>query len=116
MNKFTRLSGICERFARRIGILCASCFLVLSFPLLAAAQAPAPAPTAPDATPAIPPADSAAPEGGRRHRQNQDDNGPRPVLGRIASIQDGVIKITRPDGSEQKVNITAKTEFRKDRE
>jgi len=38
------------------------------------------------------------------------------VLGRIAAIQDGAIKITRPDGSEQKVNITAKTEFRKDRE
>jgi hypothetical protein len=117
MNKFPRLLRTFEPLVRRSGLLAASCLLaVLSFPFLAAAQAPAPAPTAPAATPAAPPADSAPAEGGRRHRQNQDDNGPRPVLGRIASIQDGVIKITRPDGSEQKVNITSKTEFRKDRE
>lgn len=117
MNKFLEFLRTFQPINQRLRILSASCLLLtLSFPLLAAAQAPAPAPTAPDATPATPPADSAPPEAGRRHRQNQDDNGPRPVLGRIAAIQDGFIKITRPDGSEQKVNITAKTEFRKDRE
>src|SRR5271168_261480 len=118
MDKFIRLSRTFETLGRRIGLLGACCLLgALSFPFLARAQAPAPAPaTAPDATPATPPAESGPPEGGRRHRQNPDDDGPRPVLGRIAAIQDGAIKITRPDGSEQKVNISSTTEFRKDRE
>jgi hypothetical protein len=59
---------------------------------------------------------STPPGGGRQHRQGQDDNGPRPVLGRIAAIQDGSIRITRPDGSEQTIKITAQTQFRRDRE
>lgn len=61
-------------------------------------------------------APSAPPAGGRQHRQGQDENGPRPVFGRIAAIQDGSIRITRPDGSETTVKITPQTEFRRDRE
>ena len=38
------------------------------------------------------------------------------MFGRIAAIQDGAIRITRPDGSETTVKITAQTEFRRDRE
>jgi hypothetical protein len=63
--------------------------------------------------------DAAAPAplaGGRQHRQGQDENTPRPVLGRIAVIRDGSIGITRPDGSEQTIKITAQTQFRRDRE
>jgi Domain of unknown function (DUF5666) len=86
-------------------------------------QTPAtPTPTTPDAAPngqtpdAVPPTSGNAPRDGRQRRRNDDDNGPRPVIGRIASIQDGAIRITRPDGSEQTVKITSKTEFRRDRE
>jgi len=64
----------------------------------------------PDAAPAAPSL------GGRQHRQGQDENGPRPVFGRIAAIQDGSIRITRPDGSETTIKITSQTEFRRDRE
>jgi hypothetical protein len=74
---------------------------------------------------APPPASNAAPENGAdasaatpargRHRSG-DEDGPRPVFGRIASIQNGTMKITRPDGSETIVKFTDKTEFRKDRE
>jgi hypothetical protein len=74
---------------------------------------------------APPPASNAAPENGSaaspaspargRHRGN-DEDGPRPVFGRIASIQNGAMKITRPDGSETTIKFTDKTEFRKDRE
>jgi Domain of unknown function (DUF5666) len=74
---------------------------------------------------APPPANNAAPENGAatsaappargRHRSGGED-GPRPVFGRIASIQNGTMKITRPDGSETTVKFTDKTEFRKDRE
>ena len=68
------------------------------------------APPTGDATP------SGGAAGGRQRRQRDGDAGPRPVIGRIASIQDGAIRIIRPDDSEQTVNITAKTEFRRDRE
>jgi hypothetical protein len=61
-------------------------------------------------------APSAPAAGGRQHRQGQADSGPRPVFGRIAAIQDGTMRITRPDGSETTVKITPQTEFRRDRE
>jgi hypothetical protein len=82
---------------------------------------PVPAQTPSDA----PPPANAAPEGGApssaasagrgRHRGG-DEDGPRPVFGRIASIDKSTMKITRPDGSETTVKFTDKTEFRKDRE
>jgi hypothetical protein len=74
---------------------------------------------------APPPASNAGPENGaatsaaapaRGRRRSGDEDGPRPVFGRIASIQNGTMKITRPDGSETTVKFTDKTEFRKDRE
>lgn len=74
---------------------------------------------------APPPPSNAAPDNGTsaspatpvrgRHRAN-DEDGPRPVFGRIASIEKGSMKITRPDGSETTIKFTDKTEFRKDRE
>jgi hypothetical protein len=111
-------------FARRIGVLLASPFLLalfFSFFVVAWTQTPAQAPSStpaqtPDATPANPPSAANPTPGGRQRRQNQDENGPRPVFGRIVAIQDGVMKISRPDGSEATVKITSTTEFRKDRE
>jgi hypothetical protein len=74
---------------------------------------------------APPPGNNTAPENGAatsagspargRHRGGEED-GPRPVFGRIASIQNGTMKITRPDGSQTTIKFTNKTEFRKDRE
>jgi hypothetical protein len=59
-------------------------------------------------------ASAGTPARGRHH--GGDEDGPRPVFGRIASIQNGTMKITRPDGSETTIKFTDKTEFRKDRE
>jgi hypothetical protein len=100
---------------RRIGVLAAWFLLVgLFVPLVAAAQEPAPEAGSANATPG-----NATPLGGPggRHRgQGPDDAGARPIIGRIAAIQDGSLKITRPDESEMTVKITDKTEFRRDRE
>ena len=109
------VNGMKNLLRRRIGVF--SIFFLactLFVPCLVAAQAQTP--TAPDATPAAPTPEGNPAPGDRQHRRNQDEDGPRPVIGRIAAIQDGEIKITRPDGSGQTVKITAKTEFRKDRE
>jgi hypothetical protein len=112
VNWMKNLFGL---FGRRSGFPFALFFLASwFFAFLAAAQTPAPAP--PDASPTTPTPDGAPAPGGRQHRQNQDDSGPRPVFGRITAIQDGALRISRPDGSEQTVKITPKTEFRKDRE
>jgi len=110
------LNGMGNRFWQRIGGLSALFLLLAWFlPWLTVAQVQTPA--APDPPPASP-APDASPRPGGRHLQGQgqDDGGPRPVLGRIAAIQEGALRITRPDGSEQTVKITPKTEFRKDRE
>jgi len=98
MSKLTQM-----RFGQSAGFLAA---ILLLWPIGIRAQDP----QTPDAAPSNPPI------GGRQHRQGQDENGPRPVFGRIASIQDGSMRITRPDGSETTVKITAQTEFRRDRE
>ena len=92
-----------ERLGKVAGVLAALLFL---WPVVVCAQDA----QAPDAAPAAPGS------GGRQRRQSQDDTGARPVFGRIAAIQDGAIRITRPDGSETTVKITAQTEFRRDRE
>jgi hypothetical protein len=53
----------------------------------------------------------------RRQRvQGGDDNGPRPVFGRIAAIQDNAIHITDINGADVTIKVTPQTEFRKDRQ
>jgi hypothetical protein len=99
------MSGPKQRFLRRIPAVAAAVF-VFAFAVSLKAQTP----SATDATPAAPPA------GGRQQRQAQDDNGERPVFGRITAIQDNAIKISKPDGTEETVTVTPKTEFRKDRQ
>jgi uncharacterized protein DUF5666 len=58
------------------------------------------------------------PAAGRaRHQGGDEDNaGPRPVFGQIASISEKSLRVTRPDGSEQTVVLNADTEFRRDRQ
>ena len=53
-------------------------------------------------------------QGGPGQRGQQ--NGPRPVFGKITAIQDGVIQIASPDGQTMKVKYTDQTQFRKDRQ
>ena len=57
-----------------------------------------------------PPVDS----GGRTQRGTE--GGPRPVFGKITSIQNGVIEIAAPNGPTVKVKYTDQTQFRKDRQ
>lgn len=42
--------------------------------------------------------------------------GPPPLIGKIASIKDGALELSTPDGSNVVVKLTDKTEFRKDRQ
>jgi hypothetical protein len=84
----------------------AALFLLCAFPLLAQDPAPSPSPAQGTTPPAT----------GQGRHHGGDDSGPRPVFGRIASISNNAIRVTRPDGSEVTVNINSKTEFRKDRE
>jgi len=63
-----------------------------------------------DAPSGNPPAE----QGGRGPRGQE--GGPRPVFGKITSMQNGVIEIAAPDGQTVKVKYTDKTEFRKDRQ
>lgn len=43
-------------------------------------------------------------------------NGPRPLFGKITALTAGAMEIATPDGTTVKVNLTGETEFRKDRE
>jgi Domain of unknown function (DUF5666) len=52
--------------------------------------------------------------GGQGRRWQQD--GQRPIFGKIAAIKDGTIELTQPDGGTLVVKLTDKTEFRKDRQ
>lgn len=57
-----------------------------------------------------PPADSQAQmRGGREH-------GLRPTFGKITAIKDGTIELAEPNGATVTVKISAKTEFRRDRQ
>ena len=60
--------------------------------------------------PGGPPADQGA--AGRRG----PEGGPRPVFGKITSIQNGVMELAGPDGQTVKVKYTEQTQFRKDRQ
>lgn len=87
--------------------------LVLAGCLMASAMAWAQEPPAGDAAPA------AGPENARRPRgegpRGEGQRGPG-VVGKIVSMQGGVMQITTPNGETVTVKITDKTEFRKARE
>lgn len=66
---------------------------------------------APDAGSAPPPQ-----QGQGQGRGWQGQNGPRPTVGKITAIHDGVMELATPDGPTVTVKITGDTEFRKDRQ
>jgi hypothetical protein len=65
--------------------------------------------------PAGPDANANAPQGQGRGWGN-GQNGPRPIFGKIASINAGALVLTRQDGQTVTVKLTDATEFRKERE
>jgi hypothetical protein len=60
--------------------------------------------------------DAAQPPARRQRGPAGDENGTRPVFGRIAAIQDNAIHITDINGADVIVKVTPQTEFRKDRQ
>jgi len=83
-------------------------YVALAFCWLAGAGAWGQEPPAGDATPA------AGQENSRRQR-GEGQRGPG-LIGKIASMQGGVMQITTPNGQTVAVKITDKTEFRRARE
>jgi Domain of unknown function (DUF5666) len=82
--------------------------LTFAVTMLAGISAGAQEPATPDASGGQPP------QQGQGYGRGQ--NGPRPLMGKITSINAGTMVITKQDGSTVTVKVTDQTEFRKDRE
>lgn len=89
--------------------LCFSGFLFFSLAAACLAQAPDAAPPQQGQTQGQPPDGGQGP----RHRGQMEGRG---TIGKITAIHDNSLIVTRPDGTNVTVNITDKTEFRKDRQ
>lgn len=87
--------------------LCLSGFLFLSLAAINDAQTP-------DAAPAQDQTQSPAPGAGPRHRGQMEGRGG--TIGRITAIHGNTLAVSRPDGTNVTVNLTDKTEFRKERQ
>ena len=55
-------------------------------------------------------------QGPGQDRNRDGQNGPRPVFGKITSIQNGTIELSGPDGQTITVKVNPQTEYRKDRQ
>ena len=62
------------------------------------------------------PAQQAAPPQGAGQNQRPEEGRGRGVMGKITSIKDGALELTRMDGASVTVKLTDKTEYRKDRQ
>jgi hypothetical protein len=60
-------------------------------------------------------AQEAPPTGNGPQRPRGEDNGQRPLIGKIVAIRDGSMELADVNGSTITVKLSAKTEFRKDR-
>lgn len=80
-------------------------FLFLSIGIATPAQTPDPQSAPQDQLPGPPP--------GSRHGGARDGHG---TIGKITAIHGNSLQISRPDGSSVTVNLTDKTEYRKDRQ
>lgn len=89
--------------------LCLSSFLFFWLAAACVGQTPEAAPPQQDQTQGQPPSAGQGP----RHRGQMEGRG---TIGRITAIHDNAFAITRPDGTNVTINITDKTEFRKDRQ
>jgi hypothetical protein len=85
------------------------CFVFLAIGAASPAQTPDSASTPQDQTQGQPPAG----EGGPRRGGAREGHG---ALGKISAIHGNTLQLTKPDGSTVTVNLTDKTEFRKDRQ
>ena len=90
----------------RLYLLCLS---FLSIGVVSPAQTPDSASTPQDQTHGQPPAGDRGP----RHGGPREGHG---IPGKIAAIHGNSLQLTKPDGSTVTVNLTDKTEFRKDRQ
>ena len=90
----------------RLYLLCLS---FLSIGVVSPAQTPDSASTPQDQTQSQPPAGDRGP----RHGGTREGHG---TPGKIAAIHGNSLQLTKPDGSTVTVNLTDKTEFRKDRQ
>lgn len=68
------------------------------------------------ASPQEQPAQGEAQPGAAQGRGMRGEGRQRPLVGKITAIGGGSMEIARPDGNTVKVNLSDKTEFRKDRE
>jgi preprotein translocase subunit YajC len=83
-------------------------FVFLSIGVASPAQAPDPEPASQDQTQGPPPGGGNSRRGGPR-----DGHG---TVGKITAIHGNSLQVARPDGSTVTVNLTDKTEYRKDRQ
>lgn len=89
--------------------LCLLSFAFLSIGAASPAQTPDP-PTAPEEQTQGPPSGA---DRGARHTGPRDGHG---TLGKITAIHGNSLQVAKPDGSTVTVNLTDKTEYRKDRQ
>jgi len=61
-------------------------------------------------------APEAAPAGQQRERAGRGEERGAPLFGKITAISGESLELSKPDGTSANVKITAKTEFRKDRQ
>src|SRR6266568_2223582 len=61
-------------------------------------------------------AQEAAPSQGRSQTQRPDEGRGHGIMGKITSIKDGALELTKMDGASVTVKLTDKTEYRKDRQ
>ena len=66
--------------------------------------------------PAQEPSNPAPPSPEQRERTWGGPEGQRPLFGKITTVHEGTLEISRPDGQAVIVKLTSHTEFRKDRE
>jgi preprotein translocase subunit YajC len=89
--------------------LCSLCLLFLSIGVGSPAQTPTP-PSAPQDQVQAPPSTG---DHGTRHGGPKDGRG---IIGKITAIQGNSLQVAKPDGSTMTINLTNKTEYRKDRQ
>ena len=84
-------------------------FAFLSIGLASPAQTPDPQPAAQDQTQGPPP-------GGGRNSERSGARDGHGTVGKITAIHGNSLQVARPDGSTITINLTDKTEYRKDRQ
>jgi hypothetical protein len=57
-----------------------------------------------------------APQQSQGRRWESQEDGPKPLLGKITAVRDSALEITAPDGTVVTVKLTAQTELRQDRQ